>query len=457
MQSIHADFRKIFTHAFTDSNLNAAEAALFGVPDNVDDSPFLLDSAYQGQEALELVERALTENRPYAMAFVDMRMPPGWDGVQTIERLWQCDGKLQVVICTAYSDHSWNDIFGRLDVRDRLLVLKKPFDPVEARQLAVTLAAKWDSTEQANQQLASLEAAVQERTSALTLANEALTVEITERKLLESQLIQSEKLSALGQLAAGMAHEINNPVGFVRSNFESLQRYVTDLLRLIDAYRTAEPSISSPDTAAELAAMRDKLDLEFLREDIPTLLHQSLDGIDRIRGIVQDLKDFSRSESSQGWSWADLHQGIDSTLKIAASELRTSVSVVKEYATLPLVQCLPAQINQVVLNLLVNAAHAISPARGVITITTRTQGEDAVIEVRDTGRGIDPEVVPRIFDPFFTTKPVGQGTGLGLSVSYGIAKKHNGRIEVESVVGEGTVFRLVLPIFQPNPVPNATT
>lgn len=448
MASIHEDFRKILTGSLNLPELEATEAALFGSAVQGDAADFVLDSAYQGQEALAMLERGLAAQEPYSIAFVDMRMPPGWDGVETIERLWQADGRLQVVICTAFSDHSWDEILHRLDVRDRLLVLKKPFDPIEVQQLAGTLVAKWNATLEAGRQMHVLDSAVQERTLDLRQANQALQNEMSERKALESQLIQNEKLSSLGQLVAGIAHEINNPVGFVLSNFGTLQTYLEKLLRLVDAYRAAEPAIVPPQAAQALAGLRQEMDLEFLREDLPALLRDSREGIDRIRGIVQDLKDFSRAEAMQDWVLADLHKGIDSTLKIVAAEVRQSATVVKEYGTLPPVECLPAQINQVVMNLVVNAAHAMEPGRGDITIRTGACEDGVCIEVSDTGRGIAPEQLPRIFDPFFTTKPVGKGTGLGLSVSYGIVRKHHGRIEVESELGRGTTFRVVLPVRQ---------
>jgi len=165
---------------------------------------------------------------------------------------------------------------------------------------------------------------------------------------------------------------------------------------------------------------------------------------------VQDLKDFSRVDSTQQWEWANLHDGIDSTLNMVASEVKYKADVLKEYGELPDIECLPSQINQVVMNLVVNAAHAMGEQRGCITVRTGVgtgiEAGSAWIEIADNGSGIAPEVLPRIFDPFFTTKPVGKGTGLGLSLSHGIVQKHKGRIDVLSTVGEGTTFRIVLPL-----------
>lgn len=453
MLAIHEDFRKVLVpQALEHGELSAVEAALFGDEDKAATSPtlsaFELDSAYQGQEGLSKVETALKENRPYAMAFVDMRMPPGWDGVQTIEHLWRCDPRLQVVICTAYADSSWDEILAQLDVRDRLLILKKPFDSIEVFQLATALTTKWQMTQEAAAQRMRLEDAVQERTSELRAVNEALQQEIRERKQLEGQLVQSEKLASIGQLAAGVAHEINNPIGYIFSNFGTLEGYIGHLFELLTAYENAESSIRAAEVAESLQALRERVELDFLKEDIPVLMRESKQGIVRVRQIVQDLKDFSRVDSKHEWEWADLHHGIDSTLNIVGSEVKYKADLVKEYGAIPLIECLASQINQVVMNLVVNAAHAMGEKRGRITIRTGTEGEQVWLEVGDTGSGIPPETLKRIFEPFFTTKPIGKGTGLGLSLSYGIVQKHNGRIDVDSVVDHGTTFRVTLPIRQ---------
>ncbi|HUY02541.1 MAG TPA: ATP-binding protein, partial [Rhodocyclaceae bacterium] len=197
---------------------------------------------------------------------------------------------------------------------------------------------------------------------------------------------------------------------------------------------------------AELKRLKAELDLAFLRQDIPQLMNESKEGISRVRKIVQDLKDFSHADSSQEWKWADLHQGLESTLNVVHNEIKYKAEVVKEYGELPQVECLPSELNQVFLNLLVNAAHAIPDGeRGKITLKSGCDEERVWVEIADTGSGIAPENLKRIFDPFFTTKPVGRGTGLGLSLSYGIVNKHGGRIEVASEPGRGTTFRIVLP------------
>lgn len=262
----------------------------------------------------------------------------------------------------------------------------------------------------------------------------------------QSKLIQSEKLASIGQLAAGVAHEINNPIGFIFSNFGTLEQYLEDLFQMLDAYEQAEASVSDGAALARIRSLKADLDIDYLKEDIPNLMSESRDGIQRVRKIVQDLKDFSRVDARQEWESVDLHAGIDSTLNIVNNEIKYKADVVKHYGALPEVQCLPSELNQVFMNLLVNAAHAITAERGTITISTGVEGRNVWVEVADTGAGIAQENLQRIFDPFFTTKPVGKGTGLGLSLSYGIVQKHSGRMEVHSELGVGTRFRVTLPI-----------
>jgi two-component system NtrC family sensor kinase len=264
----------------------------------------------------------------------------------------------------------------------------------------------------------------------------------------QQQLVQSEKLASIGQLAAGVAHEINNPIGYIFSNFGTLDSYLAKLFELLAAYEAAEPAIDRPDLADKVRGLRTQIDLDYLREDIPALMRESKEGITRVRHIVQDLKDFSRLDTDQEWLWASLHRGIDSTLNIVSNEVRYRADVVKQYGELPDIECLPLQLNQVIMNLVVNAAQAIQGQRGRITVRTGAGGEQVWLEVSDNGCGIAPADLSRLFDPFFTTKPVGQGTGLGLSLAYSIVQKHHGRIDVDSKLGRGTTFRVTLPVRQ---------
>ena len=264
----------------------------------------------------------------------------------------------------------------------------------------------------------------------------------------QEKLLQSEKLASIGQLAAGVAHEINNPIGYVHSNLGSLQEYLHSLFALIEAY---ERALRSPDPRAmipEIDQTRARLDIDFISRDLPQLMTESREGIERVTRIVRDLKDFSRSERDESWKLVDLHAGLESTLNIIWNELKYKTTLEKHYGTLPPVECLPSELNQVFMNILINAGQAIGE-RGTIRVQTGHDGDHVWVEIADSGPGIPPEAQARIFDPFFTTKPVGKGTGLGLSISYGIVAKHHGRIDVDSRIGEGSRFRIVLPVRQP--------
>jgi len=283
------------------------------------------------------------------------------------------------------------------------------------------------------------------------LANINTNLEAANQQLqqTQNQLLQSEKMAAIGNLAAGVAHEINNPVGYVNSNLGTLEKYLADVFAVMDKYEMATTQIprNSP-LLEELHQLKQKIDIGYIREDIKALISESHHGLERVKRIVLDLKNFSRADTQEEWAQADLNQGMETTLNVVWNELKYKCEVVKEYGQLPEIYCLPAQLDQVFLNLLVNAAQAIE-TRGKITIRTGQEDGKVWVEVSDTGKGIPPENIPHLFEPFFTTKPVGQGTGLGLSVSYSIVEKHHGKIEVHSEVGKGSTFRVWLPVQQP--------
>jgi len=289
---------------------------------------------------------------------------------------------------------------------------------------------------------------VEDRTAELTRANASLQGEIAEREQLQGQLVQSEKLASIGQLAAGVAHEINNPVGYVSSNFSSLEGYLANLFEVLAAYEAAEPAIGDGEIRGRLASLKSRVELDFLKDDIPSLMRESREGLTRVSKIVSDLKDFSHVDAQPEWHPTNLQQCIESTLNVVNNEVKYKADVAREYGILPEVECVASQISQVVMNLVVNAAHAIGPERGLITIRTGADLHNAWIEVADNGSGIPEASLARIFDPFYTTKPIGKGTGLGLSLSYGIVQKHNGNITVQTAVGRGTTFRVTLPIVQ---------
>lgn len=264
----------------------------------------------------------------------------------------------------------------------------------------------------------------------------------------QAQLLQSEKMASVGQLAAGVAHEINNPIGFVNSNLGTLGQYVGQLLELLRVYDNTTRQLTLPAALArELDAARAAVDLDYLREDIAALLGESRDGLERVRRIVQGLKDFSHIDAGD-WQASDLNEVARSSLNMVRNEFKHKAAVALELGALPPVYCNPAQINQVIVNLLVNASQAIE-RDGHVALRSGAAGDTVWIEVQDDGCGIAPEVQSRVFDPFFTTKPVGQGTGLGLSVSYGIVKRHGGRFELDSAPGKGARFRFWLPVAGP--------
>jgi two-component system NtrC family sensor kinase len=301
-----------------------------------------------------------------------------------------------------------------------------------------------------------LEKQVRERTQELEAAlreneriNRALQREKDEQRLLikqledvHQQLLQSEKLASIGQLAAGIAHEINNPMGFIQSNLgtlknygETLKEYVQDIDLMATKYSEAEQK--------HLAELRSMLDIDFLFEDMPTLISESVTGAKRVRDIVQTLKSFSHVDQAEVLQ-ININDCINNTVETAASTLKQKATVVKEFGELPLLECRPHEMSQLFLNLLLNASQAIAQ-QGEIRVKTSLEGDMIVIAVSDTGCGIPQEIIGRIFEPFFTTREVGKGTGLGLSMCYDIVKKHNGKIDVESTVGAGTTFTIRLP------------
>ena len=397
-EAIHEDFRKILGGEDKDADkLEQAEAAILGGASAKNRRcHFAIDSAYQGPEGLEMVRESMLNEMRYELAFVDVRMPPGWDGIETVVKLWEVDPDLQVVICTAYSDHSWEEIFEALGGSDRLVILKKPFDTIEVLQLACTLSEKWR----------------------LTQSNRRTIGELQE------QLHHSQKMDALGLLAGGVAHDFNN------------------ILCVIQGY-------------TQLLGTKTNLDGQTTEG-----LNEIGKSVQRASSLTRQLLTFSRRQVMEVKS-LDLNRVIGQLEKMLTRVIREDVHLRFSYSPEPLiVQGDGDMLSQVLMNLTVNARDAMHEG-GELCVSTdlaeldttqasrhaeAREGRFARLSVSDTGCGISPENLPRIFEPFFTTKGIGKGTGLGLSTVYGIAKQHQGWIEVSSRLNVGTRFEIFLPL-----------
>lgn len=424
--AIHEDFRKVLGATLdAHSSLSGAEAALFGdAGPVVVPAEFELDSAYQGQEALAKVQQAQAAGRPYAMAFIDVRMPPGWDGVETILRIWKVYPELQVVICTAYSDYSWEEMIRKLGCSDNLVILKKPFDNIEVLQLACAFSRKWELNRQAGFKLEELDGVVAQRTRELEAANQELRREIQDRLVAERQLRQAQKMEAIGQLAAGVAHDFNNVLTVIHGHASMLH------MRLGDQGPHAK-SLSEIRHSAERAA-----------------------------NVVRQLLMFSRKQILQ-FRNVDLGEVIRSVSGMLRQLVGEHIMLETDCSpNLPPIFADRGMLEQVTLNLTLNARDAM-PKGGSIKLacaqltveaddvppdSERRPGRFVRFSVSDTGCGIDAEGLTHLFEPFYTTKEAGKGTGLGLATVFGIVKQHQGWIEVQSEVSVGSTFNLYFPV-----------
>ncbi len=296
-----------------------------------------------------------------------------------------------------------------------------------------------------------LEIKVEERTHELQETNEELHVTLEDLKQAQSQLVESEKMASLGQLTAGIAHEINNPINFVTSNVTPLRR---DVAMLLDALNNIEiiglSELSIVEKQKKIDDYKEELDFDYLKEEVEHLLKGIYEGASRTAEIVKGLRIFSRVDEDD-LKRADLNEGLDSTIVIINNLLGNKITIVKDYATLPLIECYPGKLNQVFLNIITNAIHAIhqqfgEQIGGKIWIATTSNDKDVIVKIKDNGIGMDEKTKHKIFEPFFTTKEVGEGTGLGMSIAYNTIKKHSGQIFVESDLGAGTEFTLQIPI-----------
>lgn len=426
-----------------------------------------LTLAEDGQMGIDTVSRALEAQAPFSVAFIDMKMP-GLNGAETARRIWELDPEIKIVIVTAYSEHRPRDIV-RLTGRDDIFYLKKPFTPEEITQFAQALTHTWNLERKRE----ILEGELQRANQQLEAMNQDLKQRVKEQA---AMVIQSEKMAAVGILAAGVAHEINNPVAFVTANLDTLKQYGEKLDRFhrgLDGIETQLEKLDHPQAPAlvdNLRTLKEEGKTQVIMDDLGDLVTESLDGVRRVETIVKDLKNFSHLDDGQ-YKKADINEIIQTSLNMVHSQIKYTAQVDTQLEEIPPLPCYPQKLNQVFVNLLINAAQAIE-AQGRIHITSRKvsapelpestrkilaeqhspnhpRGVDTPfleIIVADTGHGIPPEDLPRLFDPFFTTKPVGSGTGLGLSIVYEIIKAHGGHINAANGEDGGACFTLVLPM-----------
>jgi two-component system NtrC family sensor kinase len=451
--NIHEDFRRVLgPKSAANDELAALGAGIFGDSEIAPErrASFELDSAFQGEEALGKVVAAL--------AFVDVRMPPGWDGVKTTTEILRTDPNLSVVICSAYSDHSWEEMSAAFGDTDRVLILKKPFDTIEVRQLAHALQRRWQLANQAALKMGDLEALVDLKTRHLQTANDRLRHEAEVRARMESELRLAQKLEAVGQLAAGIAHEINTPMQYIVDNLTFLREAYGDITRLLPAYGQAVAALDDPGhqiLKAEICDIEQQVDLPTLDRELPRAIVEMTEGVRRVTEIVLSMKEFALPDSKEKML-IDVNKIIRNTLTVARNEYRYVAEMSADLVELPLVSCRSGDIGQVILSLVMNAAHAIADVAtngelGHITVSSARDGDDFVrITVRDTGAGIPESIRERVFDPFFTTKEVGRGKGQGLAIARAVVDKHGGTLTFDTELGKGTSFHMRLPIIDPD-------
>jgi len=399
-RAIHEDFAKVLGAQSQDSTLDSLESELFGATDTAPETTFTVDSAFQGEDAVAMVHRAVKEGAPYSLIFMDVRMPPGMDGIETTRRVWESDPNVQVVICTAYSDYDWESMSATLGAADRWLILKKPFDVVEVRQMAYSQTRKWTLAREAEEHIDTLERRVRERTAALQ---------------------RTQKLDALARLIAGIGHELSTPLLVAGGNLEFALEEIEGV--------QADSGLDMSTVCSDLVNSRD--------------------AIRRVAGVVKDLHIFGQHVTAQTGP-VDIVELVNATTRLVHSQLsrrgRLDTHIEPD---LPRVIGTRGTLEQALMAVMMNAAQALpdnSPADSRVEVRVEDGGEFVVLTVKDNGCGILREHVARVFDPFFTTRPVGEGKGLGLTICHEIVTSVGGKIDIESSAGTGTTVTMWLPV-----------
>lgn len=400
----------------------------------VDDSPVVrrslakaLRDSYECSEAGTVLEAfEALRSTEFALVITDIIMP-GLSGIELLRKVVEAYPRTAVIVVSGVDRPQRALDAVRLGAFDYLI---KPCDN-DVLALTVTRALEHRSLLiNAKRYKADLEA-----------RNEELIRGKKQLQRLQAQIVQNEKMASIGQLAAGIAHELNNPVGFLYGNLDLLATCVNDLARVVRFYEHVE---LPPDMAQAADSFKEQIGYARTVSDLDSIIADCREGAERVRDIVQNLRTFSRLDEAE-LKRTDIHEGIESTIRILSRYFSVgTIELVRDFGDLPAIEAYSAKLNQVWMNLLVNAAQAVGSNPGKVTISTRASDEKVYVAISDTGCGIDPAVAGRIFDPFFTTKSVGEGTGLGLSISFGIIEDHGGTIKVESKPGVGTTFTVEL-------------
>jgi C4-dicarboxylate-specific signal transduction histidine kinase len=410
-EAIHDDFRKILkSNGNKDVSLQNLESQLFGEPVEAKykiEFEYELSFCTQGADAISAVDKAKQEGKPFSLIFMDVRMPPGIDGIETAARIRRHHQDIQIVICSAYTDYSWHEILEKLGTNDNFIFLKKPFDRMEVQQIALAFTTKWSLSQELNRHLSQLEEIIIERTKELEASR--------------AQSIESAKFAALGVMSGGLAHELNTPLG---------------TLTLMSSYMLKLLESSNPD----LNEIKNQL-----------LIIQAT--ASRVASIVKGLREFSGGGANSPMEVASVEQIIQDTLVFCQSRFTEHKVQLKVMPIAPdvICECKPVQISQVLLNLLNNAFDAVmeidDKEEKWIRVDSKNTDFGVEISVTDSGKGIPKEIINKIMEPFFTTKMVGKGTGLGLSISKGLAESSGGQLFVDQAC-PNTKFIIRLPHLQ---------